>query len=159
MTSCEHEGLYMLLDSKTHRSLSLPYHYKLVSVHRSFWSLNTAGTLSKLSTTLTIIRSQDIFFCLFRQYLTRELNIWHLSQSFIRPSKIYFCYLRKSQCFLLMFSAKQVNYRYHFYNVFVMTWVPFYYSTYAKFKVTQLFPSLITFKPLIMSNKVRDIVK
>jgi len=40
MTSCEHEGLYMLLDSKTHRSLSLSYHYKLVSVHRSFWSLN-----------------------------------------------------------------------------------------------------------------------
>ena len=82
MTSSEHEGLYMLLDSKTHRSLSLPYHHKLVSVHRSFWSLNlslsyhhklvsvhrsfwslnTAGTLSKLSTTLTIIRSQDIFF-------------------------------------------------------------------------------------------------
>ena len=30
---------------------------------------------------------------------------------------------------------------------------PFYYSTYAKCKVTQSFPILITFKPLIMSKK------
>jgi len=35
----------------------------------------------------------------------------------------------------------------------------FYYSTYAKCKVTQSFPILITFKPLIMSNRVKDIVK
>jgi len=37
--------------------------------------------------------------------------------------------------------------------------VPFYNSTYAKFKVTQLFPILITFKPLMVSNKVKDIVQ
>jgi len=32
-------------------------------------------------------------------------------------------------------------------------WVPFYYSTYAKCKVTQLIPNLINFKSLIMSKK------
>jgi len=35
-------------------------------------------------------------------------------------------------------------------NLFI--WVPFYYSTYAKCKVTQSFPILITVKPLIKSK-------
>ena len=34
-----------------------------------------------------------------------------------------------------------------------------YYSTQAKYKVTQSFPILITFKPLIMSNKVNIVKK
>ena len=34
-----------------------------------------------------------------------------------------------------------------------LPWVPFYYSTYANCKVTQLFPIVITFKPLIMYKK------
>jgi len=44
---------------------------------------------------------------------------------------------------------------------FMCLWVPLYYSTYAKREVTQLFPNLINFNSLIMSNdkKVKDTVQ